>query len=94
LWSQSDMKVNSETVLAGERIVLVPYKKEHVPRYHDWMQSPELLEQTASERLTLDQEYEMQQSWFHDENSNFYCLKRYFRTFLYFWRCQKSGWIR
>jgi len=45
------------------------------------MQSPELLEQTASERLTLDQEYEMQQSWFHDENSNFYCLKRYFRTF-------------
>ncbi|XP_020616957.1 N-acetyltransferase 9-like protein [Orbicella faveolata] len=62
------MKVNSETVLAGERIVLVPYKKEHVPRYHDWMQSPELLEQTASERLTLDQEYEMQQSWFHDEN--------------------------
>lgn len=66
----------------------------NVFRYHDWMQSPELLEQTASERLTLDQEYEMQQSWFHDENSNFYCLKRYFRTFLYFWRCQKSGWIR
>lgn len=33
------------------------------------MQSPELLEQTASERLTLDQEYEMQQSWFLDENS-------------------------
>ena len=24
--------MNSETVLAGERIVLVPYKKEHVPR--------------------------------------------------------------
>lgn len=40
------------------------------------MQSPELLEQTASERLTLDQEYEMQQSWFHDENSNFYYLKK------------------
>ena len=38
-------------------------------RYHHWMQSPELLEQTASERLTLDQEYEMQQSWFQDENS-------------------------
>ena len=33
------------------------------------MQSPELLEQTASERLTLDQEYEMQQSWFLDKNS-------------------------
>jgi len=62
------MKINIGTVLAGERIVLVPYTKEHVPRYHDWMQSPVLLEQTASERLTLDQEYEMQQSWLHDEN--------------------------
>lgn len=38
------------------------------------MQSPELLEQTASERLTLDQEYDMQQSWFQDENSKlFWC---------------------
>jgi len=62
------MKVNSETVLEGERIVLVPYRKEHVPRYHEWMQSHELLEQTASERLTLEQEYDMQQSWFQDEN--------------------------
>jgi len=43
-------------------------------RYHDWMQSPELLEQTASERLTLDQEYEMQQSWFQDENSNIFLI--------------------
>ena len=33
------------------------------------MQSPELLEQTASERLTLEQEYDMQNSWFQDENS-------------------------
>ena len=52
-------------------------------RYHDWMQSPELLEQTASERLTLDQEYEMQQSWFQDENSklNFIFLKKLFPNF-------------
>lgn len=62
------MKINSDTVLEGRKIVLVPYRKEHVPRYHDWMQSPELLEQTASDRQTLDQEYEMQQSWFSDEN--------------------------
>lgn len=33
------------------------------------MQSAELLEQTASERLTLEQEYDMQRSWFQDENS-------------------------
>ena len=33
------------------------------------MQSPELLEQTASETLTLSQEYEMQRSWYEDEHS-------------------------
>ena len=27
-----DMRINSETVLEGERILLVPYRKEHVPR--------------------------------------------------------------
>ncbi|CAL1274800.1 unnamed protein product [Larinioides sclopetarius] len=32
------------------------------------MQNPELLELTASEPLTLKQEYEMQQSWFQDED--------------------------
>ncbi|KAK2571860.1 N-acetyltransferase 9-like protein [Acropora cervicornis] len=63
------MKVNGSTILEGERIVLVPYKREHVPRYHEWMQSAELLEQTASERLTLEQEYDMQRSWFQDENN-------------------------
>ena len=26
------MKVNGSTILEGERIVLVPYKREHVPR--------------------------------------------------------------
>ncbi|KAF9352009.1 N-acetyltransferase 9 [Mortierella sp. AD094] len=32
------------------------------------MQSPELLEMTASEPLTLKEEYEMQESWRIDEN--------------------------
>lgn len=62
------MRKNGDTVLEGEKIVLVPYKKNHVPRYHEWMQSTELLEQTASKRLSLEQEYDMQQSWFQDEN--------------------------
>ena len=60
-------------------------------RYHDWMQSPELLEQTASERLTLDQEYEMQQSWFQDENSNFIFLKKIFPNFQMILVMQKIG---
>ncbi|CAO0792755.1 unnamed protein product [Mucor circinelloides] len=61
------MKLNENTVLIGEKVALVPYKPEHVPKYHEWMKSPFLQEMTASEPLTLEEEYEMQQSWHQDE---------------------------
>lgn len=38
------------------------------------MNSDELRKQTASEKLTLSEEYEMQQTWLNDENSEF-CQK-------------------
>ncbi|KAL0307322.1 UNVERIFIED_CONTAM: N-acetyltransferase 9-like protein [Sesamum radiatum] len=56
------MKVSLE----GEKVILVPYMKEHVPKYHVWMQDASILQATASEPLTLDQEYEMQLSWIQD----------------------------
>ncbi|KAG8387219.1 hypothetical protein BUALT_Bualt03G0230500 [Buddleja alternifolia] len=56
------MKVSLE----GEKVILVPYMKEHVPKYHVWMQDPAILQATASEPLTLDQEFEMQLSWVQD----------------------------
>ncbi|KNA20241.1 hypothetical protein SOVF_054120 [Spinacia oleracea] len=52
--------------LEGEKVILVPYMKEHVPKYHQWMQDPALLFATGSEPLTLDQEYDMQLSWSQD----------------------------
>ncbi|KFZ62906.1 N-acetyltransferase 9, partial [Podiceps cristatus] len=63
------MKVNENTVLQGERVTLVPYTSAHVPRYHEWMQSEELQRLTASEPLSLEQEYEMQCSWRDDADS-------------------------
>ncbi|KAI9022180.1 GNAT domain-containing protein [Phycomyces nitens] len=60
------MKNNENLVLIGQRTVLVPYKKEHVLQYHEWMKSPFLQEMTASEPLSLEEEYEMQQSWHVD----------------------------
>lgn len=38
-------------------------------RYHEWMKSPELQQLTASEPLTLEQEYLMQKSWRQDDDS-------------------------
>ncbi|KAI8056566.1 N-acetyltransferase 9-like protein [Syncephalis plumigaleata] len=62
------MRQNENLVLKGQRVILVPYRPEHVPRYHEWMQSPVLQEATASEPLTLEQEYAMQTSWREDND--------------------------
>ena len=72
------MKINEHNKLVGQKVILVAYKKYHVGQYHDWMQSKELLEKTASERLTLDKEYEMQQKWLRDEDKcTFIVLNKY-----------------
>lgn len=62
------MKLNYETSLVGEKVILVPYRPEHVSNYHEWMKDPALLEATGSEPLTYEEEVEMQQGWHLDEN--------------------------
>ncbi|KAJ5622234.1 hypothetical protein N7528_005466 [Penicillium herquei] len=60
------MLLNAETALSTSKVLLVPYSSWHVPRYHEWMQDEEIQEATASEPLTLDEEYSMQRSWRQD----------------------------
>lgn len=62
------MKANSTIKIVGSKVILVPYKKKHVEKYNKWMKSEELLDLTASEPLTLHEEYEMQHFWFQDDN--------------------------
>ncbi|CAF2718946.1 unnamed protein product [Rotaria sp. Silwood2] len=62
------MHINSNTVLVGQTILLVPYKKHHVKKYHTWMENEEILELTASSPLSIDEEYEMQQTWLDDKD--------------------------
>lgn len=69
------MRLNEHLQLVGTNVILVPYEAKHVQKYHRWMQSEELQELTASEPLTLEQEYAMQQSWREDEDSKIsFCL--------------------
>lgn len=60
------MRINQTTLLLGKKVVLVPYTSKHVPRYHEWMKSEELRRLTASEPLSLEQEFAMQRSWRDD----------------------------
>ncbi|PFH48042.1 hypothetical protein AMATHDRAFT_76923 [Amanita thiersii Skay4041] len=62
------MKVTEGTVLVGDKVLLVPYRPEHVPKYHAWMLDEELRRLTASEPLSLEEEYEMQRKWQVDED--------------------------
>ena len=60
------MRDNWNTSITGDSIILVPYKRCFVEKYHSWMQDPSLLEATASEPLSLEEEYDMQKLWRHD----------------------------
>ncbi|KAL5382535.1 hypothetical protein PMIN03_012093 [Paraphaeosphaeria minitans] len=60
------MKINEHTALLTPKVLLVPYASHHVPTYHTWMQDPDLQAATASEPLTLKEEYAMQESWRRD----------------------------
>mmetsp|Transcript_9295 Transcript_9295/g.56577 ORF Transcript_9295/g.56577 Transcript_9295/m.56577 type:complete len:202 (-) Transcript_9295:1181-1786(-) len=71
------MKCNADIQIVGKKVVLVPYKKKHVQKYHEWMQDPSLQEATASEPLSIDEEYSMQKSWAEDEDKcTFIVLER------------------
>ncbi|KAK8959136.1 hypothetical protein KSP40_PGU020617 [Platanthera guangdongensis] len=54
----------------GKKVFLVPYMREHVPKYHEWMRDPALLFATGSEPLTLDQEYDMHLCWTRSPNKH------------------------
>ncbi|KAI5251684.1 hypothetical protein E4T42_04109 [Aureobasidium subglaciale] len=60
------MLLNEHTALVTPQILLCPYSEHHVPTYHEWMKDEELQELTASEPLSLPEEYDMQRSWRQD----------------------------
>jgi len=65
------MKFPEAFKILGKVLTLIPYKSSHVPKYHSWMGNAEILRLTGSERLSLVEEYVMQQEWERDEQSEF-----------------------
>ncbi|KAH7358895.1 N-acetyltransferase [Plectosphaerella cucumerina] len=57
------MRVNEYIAIAASRVTLVPYEARHVEKYHRWMSDPDIQAATASEPMTLQEEYENQASW-------------------------------
>ncbi|KAB5531189.1 GNAT domain-containing protein [Coniochaeta sp. 2T2.1] len=70
------MRVNEHTAISTPRVLLVPYECRHVLKYHGWIQDPAIQEATASEPLTLEEEYANQESWrtSHDKLTFIACL--------------------
>lgn len=60
------MLLNEHVAVCTSKVLLVPYSKLHVPKYHEWMKDPDIQQATASDPLTIDEEYAMQQSWRRD----------------------------
>lgn len=60
------MRDNWDISIKGDSVILVPYKKKFVEKYHNWMKDPFLLESTASEPLSIEEEYNMQKLWKED----------------------------
>ena len=66
--SHHTMRINLNTTIVTDKLVLVPYREEHVPEYHRWMQDPFLQEMTESEPLSVKEENEMQRTWRDSED--------------------------
>ena len=60
------MKDNYHTLIEGRKVQLVPYRRKFVENYNEWMKDPYILEMTASEPLSLQEEFDMQKSWAED----------------------------
>lgn len=71
-------QLTPSSALTTSKTNLVPYSPHHVPTYHTWMQDADLQAATASEPLSLPEEYAMQQSWRSDADKLTFivCLAR------------------
>ncbi|UMM21702.1 hypothetical protein L5515_003272 [Caenorhabditis briggsae] len=62
------MKLNENVKIVAKKCMMVPYEPCHVEKYHKWMEDEEIRRLTGSERLSLEEEFEMQKSWREDDD--------------------------
>lgn len=69
-----DNKVSGSQEISTARLLLQRYSKDLVLKYHSWMQDPWLREMTASEPLSLEDEYKAQEEWLLDVNKQTFII--------------------
>lgn len=53
-----------ETIL-GQKMNLIPYTKEYVPQFNQWLQDPEMQQLVATPAVSLETEYAFQEETAH-----------------------------
>ena len=72
---ESIVKVKVKDIeIQTKHLVLREYTKELVETYHKWMQDPWLRDMTASELLSIEDEYKAQEEWLHDINKQTFII--------------------
>lgn len=61
------MRINWHERIETNDIILRPYRRAFVSTYHSWMLDPWLRETTASDEMTMVEEYAAQRGWRDDE---------------------------
>lgn len=51
------IKTKRHFLLKSGELLFAPYLKEMIPTYHQWMSDAEMLYLTASEPLSMEEEY-------------------------------------
>lgn len=53
----------------GQSVDLIPYTKEYVPLFHEWLQDPEMQQLVATEPISLEADYDFQRETAHSTDS-------------------------
>ena len=71
----NEVKRLKQSIINGDKIDLIPYLKDHVRMYNNWLNDPYIQKMTQTEPISLDDEYKSQMEWKNDPNRYIFIIK-------------------